>query len=87
MITTISRFAPPEPTRPYEPDKVSLGTKLTRHLRRKGWKLKECIKQGGVKLWQDSKDQSFHTLAAAVRIQLHREGYCDDSVEQEETPE
>jgi hypothetical protein len=78
MITTISRFAPPEPTRPYEPDKVALGTKLERHLRKKGWKKVRVTRDSDpARVWLDKKDDSLHSLTAAVRLQLHREGYKD----------
>ena len=57
-----------DPVRPYDPDTVSLRTKVERRLRRKGWK-----QQKGD--WTHPKTGESHTLTAAVRIQLQVEGY------------
>jgi len=75
-VNTIEAFGIPEPVRPYNPDNcdVLLGTKIARHLRRKGWKQ---VTVRGEKVWEDKKDRSTHSFTAAVRIQLHREGYKD----------
>lgn len=56
-----------DPVRPYDPDKVSLRTKIERHLRRRGWK-----QQKGD--WTHPVSGESHTLTAAVRLQLQKEG-------------
>lgn len=58
-----------DPVRPYDPDTVSLRTKVERRLRRKGWK-----QQKGD--WTHPKTGESHTLTAAVRIQLQVEGFA-----------
>lgn len=70
MITVISRFTEPAPSRPYDPDssKVNLETKICRHLRNKGWKWSRKAEK-----WADPKDGTQHSLAAAISIQLNRE--------------
>lgn len=55
-----------DPIKPYDPDSVSLRTKIERHLRRKGWK-----KQRGS--WTHPTKGTSHTLTAAIRYQLDAE--------------
>lgn len=59
-----------EPERPYDPDRVALNTKIERHLRRKKWKKS---RESGK--WLDPSNLSEHSLTAAVRIQMHKEGW------------
>ncbi len=55
-----------EPVRPYDPDTVSLRTKIERHLRRKGWRESKG-------LWVSPRTYSEHTLTAAIKRQLQAE--------------
>lgn len=52
----------------YDPDKVSLCTKVARHLRRKGW-----VQSIKTELWVDPVTGEHHTFTAAIRLQLHKE--------------
>lgn len=54
--------------KPYDPDTVSLRTKIERHLRRKGWKRRSTDHK-----WINPATGEGHTLTAAVRRQLHLE--------------
>lgn len=58
------------PPRPYNPDEVNLSTKIERHLRRKGWKQ---VRDSGK--WLNTHDLTEHTFMAAIRHQLHKEGW------------
>jgi len=57
-----------DPIKPYDPDNVSLRTKVERHLRRKGWK-----KDHTSGLWTHKDSASKRTLTAAIRHQLDAE--------------
>lgn len=57
-----------EPFNEYDPSSVALGTKIARHLRRKGW-----VQSRATSKWVDPRDSKEHEFTAAIRLQLRAE--------------